>query len=252
VALSQFDYSGAGVQSQYGSIFGVESQFDALESLQHEDHLPDHPENFSLPANDFSATSLNSPNLSNISVEDEPIVQSKKKTRKSRRLSQTSQPEAMPVDPEQKLERIRKRNRSAAEKFRQRQKDLESTLQARIIELSDTQNNLLGERESLQSEVMSLTSQISSHQYLAHSTPLSSPLPPATPGAIPHSFEATYGNLLSTNLEEGTVPKPEMSLSDFPNLPGFVMDGSSLPTSEEFGYSMSSDTMDSDMRSDQN
>jgi hypothetical protein len=239
VASVQLDYSGTELPSLYDSIANAESHLDASENLQNGGIPPDHEEFVNLPANDIPLATPNYLDHLNPSTQDQPIAKTPKKTPKTRRPSQSLHSETSSADLEE-LERVRKKNRTAGGKFRQRQKDLESSLHAKILELSDEQSGLVGERNNLQSEVFSLTSQLSSLQCMEQPA-TTALLSPVSPGSLSPNFDVSYGELLTGNLEESVIPQPDMTLSDFPISPDFSMDDS---ISEEYGLSFVSDPMD--------
>jgi hypothetical protein len=170
----------------------------------------------------------------------------------------------------EQLERIRKKNRDVATKFRQRQRDLGSSLEAKIAELSDERTGLLGERDSLQSEALALTSQVNALQCLTGHPPPASPavlsssgLPsPAllSPGLIspavgpgmwsPGGFDVGYGGLLAGTPESG-VGQADVAFSNPAILQTFSMDDLAAPTPDDYGFPTVPDPMDHDIHEDQ-
>jgi len=117
----------------------------------------------SVPESDTASPKMesdsSSQNVSTRTSRKRSSISSATSTSSPKRIDATTVTET----PEERVERIRKRNRFAAEKFRQKQKDLELTLQTQVMQLSETHAHLLTEIESLQSEVTSMMGELNSH-----------------------------------------------------------------------------------------
>jgi hypothetical protein len=219
---------------------------DASEILRSDEIQIDHTDLLTLPTTEVPLAAPNYLEGLSRSTQDSSLTTSPKKTPTSRRLSQSSRTETSSADQEElQLDRIRKKNRDAATKFRQRQRDLGTSLEAKILELSTERNDLLGTRDSLQSEMFSLTSELNALGYMAQ--PAS---PIVDPGLLSPNFDVSYGELLARNAEASVLPQ-DVALSDLSVSQGFAMDGLIVPMPEEYGFPPGSDPMDHVMPDDE-
>jgi hypothetical protein len=238
-------------------------------TLLHDEGLQPDPAGLAHLPPDISLAPPNHPEDPALGTPASSPTTSAKKTPGGRRSSQSSRAGGGgPTDPldEHHLERIRKKNRDAATKFRQRQRDLGSSLEAKIAELSDERTGLLGERDSLRSEALALTSQLNALQCLVPQHPVSPVLPSPglssagllspgllSPGAstsvLSPGFDVGYGDLLPGGAE--AAPREDMALSELSIPQNFSVDGSSGQLPEDYIFYSTSDSTNNAMYEDQ-
>jgi hypothetical protein len=196
----------------------TQSQFDpSLETLGHRGHGISYGETLLESIHDSSMMDRYSsehayPGPHDI-IGSESMAQSKTKQRKCRALSLSLNESVLTETPEEKGVRIRKRNRIASERFRQRQRDHESFLQSKILQLTSAQNGLRENIDSLQTEILSLKSQLSAHHCRLH---LPSPCKLSQDGSTSPMKQNAYvnnGGFHSSSSEDG-VPPLEIGISN--------------------------------------